>query len=210
MKKIELLIFAVLLVGGFITIFLPNTKAVAHIIDEDQLLKEVSLKSRYISTDEVAQSIIETDPSYLYIDVRSPEEFAKYTIDGAINIPADAVMEGDNADYFNQDIYTTVLFSNGTSLADQTWMRLRSYDYIGNKVLKGGLNKWYTTILNPQKPKDMELSADEQDLYLFRKGASLYFTGAQVVGSAPKKSKSKAGKKPIVKRKKKAVSGGCG
>jgi rhodanese-related sulfurtransferase len=209
MKKIEYLIFAALLLGSFITLFLPDTKAVAHIIGEEQLLKEVSLKSRYISTDEVAQTIIEGDASYLYIDVRSPEEFSKYTIDGAINIPANEVMKGDNINYFNQDVYTTVLFSNGTSLADQTWMRLRSYDYKGNKVLKGGLNEWYRTIINPQEPKDTELSSEAKDLYLFRKGASLYFTGAQVVGTAPKK-KSKASKKPIVKRKKKAVSGGCG
>jgi len=210
MKRIELLIFGVLLLGGFIAIFLPNTEPYEHVIDEAELVYEINKEGRYITTDEVAQAIIENDPSFILVDIRTPEEYAKYSIDGSINIPFDKVMDEGNVDYFNQDIYTVVLFSNGSSLADQTWLRLRSYDYQGNKVLKGGLNEWYKTILNPQKPKDIGLTAKQEDQYLFRKGASIYFTGAQVVGTATKSKKKKAKSKPIVKRKKKAVSGGCG
>ena len=209
MKIKEFIIFGLMFLGGFIAIFLPNTKAFDNVIDEKELLYEINSEGRYVTTDKVAQAIIESDPSFLLIDIRTPEEFEKYTIDGAINIPAKEVMEGDNMYYFNQDVYTTVLFSNGSTLADQTWLRLRSYDFQGNKVLKGGLNEWYTTILNPQKPKDIELTSKLEDQYLFRKGASIYFTGAQVIESTAKKSKSKTAK-PIIKRKKKAVSGGCG
>ncbi len=119
-------------------------------------------------------------------------------------------MEETNLPYFNQDVYTTVLFSNGSSMADQAWLRLRSYDYKGNKVLKGGVNEWYKTILNPEKPSDTNLSTEINDQYLFRKGASIYFTGAQIVGDEESQPKAKATVKPILNRKKKAVSGGCG
>lgn len=209
MKRIELLIFGTLLIGGFIAIFLPNTKPYPHVIDESELVYEINKEGRYITTDEVAQAVMESDPSFLLIDIRTPEEYAKYTIDGAINIPYNKVMDKGNVDYFNQDVYTTVLFSNGSTLADQTWLRLRSYDYQGNKVLKGGLNEWYKTILNPTKPKDTELTTELEKQYLFRKGASVFFTGVQIVGAATKK-KNKKSAKPIVKRKKKEVSGGCG
>lgn len=209
MKRIELIIFAALLLGGIVAVFLPNTEPYPHVIDESELVYEINKEGRYISTDEVAQAVMESDPSFLLIDIRTPEEYAKYTIDGAINIPYNKVMEEGNVDYFNQDVYTTVLFSNGSTLADQTWLRLRSYDYQGNKVLKGGLNEWYKTILNPTKPKDTELTTELQKQYLFRKGASVFFTGVQIVGATPTK-KSKKSTKPIVKRKKKEVSGGCG
>ena len=210
MKLTELVIFGGLLLGGFIAIFLPNTEPFAHVIDETELVYEISKEGRYIATDEIAQAIMENDPSFLLIDIRSEEEYAKYTIDGAINIPFDKVMDKENVDYFNQDIYTTVLFSNGSTLADQTWLRLRSYDYQGNKVLKGGLNEWYKTILNPQKPNDIDLTSKQYDQYLFRKGASIYFTGAQISDTPSKAKKSKKQSKPIIKRKKKEVSGGCG
>jgi len=158
----------------------------------------------------VAKMIMEKDPSLLLVDIRSPKEYAKFTLEGAINIPFDKILDPANVDYFNQDVYTTVLFSNGSSLADQAWLTLRSYDYKGNKVMKGGLNQWYKTIINPQKPAVDQLTAQLEKQYLFRKGAQIYFTGATPVSSSAPSSKPKAGSKPIVKRKKKEVTGGCG
>jgi len=209
MKRREILIMAFLLIGSFIAIFLPDVKPHKHIIGAKELLHEVNKQGRYISTDEVAKMIMEKDPSLLLIDIRSPEEYKKYTLEGAINVPYDKIMDKANVDYFNQDVYTTVLFSNGSSLADQAWLTLRSYDYKGNKVMKGGLNQWYKTILNPQKPADDILTAKLEKQYLFRKGAQVYFTGATPVSTA-KSSTPKPASKPVVKRKKKEVTGGCG
>lgn len=210
MKRIEIIIFTILVLTGFIAIFLPDTNAFKHVISDKHLLHEVNKEGRYISTDEIAQVIMENDPSYILIDIRSKEEYERYSIDGALNIPYDKIMEESNLPYFNQDVYTTVIFSNGSSLADQAWLRLRSYDYEGNKVLKGGVNEWYTTILNPKKPVDSNLSAEVYDQYLFRKGAAIYFTGAQVVGDEVSQPKAKPTVKPLLLKKKKAVSGGCG
>jgi len=208
MKRIELIIIAALLLVGFLVMFLPNTEPFKHVISEKELLYEANKEGRYISTDEVAKAIIEADPSFLIIDLRTPREFEHFSIDGAMNIPYAKIMDDANAVYFDQDIYTTVLYSNGSSLADQAWTRLRSYDYKGNRVLKGGLNQWYKTIINPQKPNDLApITANEQ--YQFRKGASIYFTGIQMSGASTSSSKPKS-RKPLVKRKKKAVSGGCG
>ncbi len=212
MKKIELIIFGLLLLGGFIAIFLPDTKAFKHVIDADTLLYEVSKEGRYISTDELAQAIMENDPSYIVVDLRSPEEYQKYSINGALNIPYENIFDEENLVYFDQDVYTTVLFSNGSSLADQAWLQLRSYDYQGNKVLKGGMNKWYQTIINPKEPTGNALTDKTYNTYLFRKGASQFFTGIQPVPSAvPDNNKtSKPSVTPVVRRKKKEVSGGCG
>lgn len=210
MRRLEYVLFGLLAMAGLMAMFLPNTTAFKHVIDEEELLNAVNQEGRYISTDEIAQAIMENDPSILLVDVRTPAEYEKYSLNNAVNIPFDKILEEEHEAYFNQEVYTTVLFSNGSSLADQAWLQLRSYDYRGNNVLKGGLNEWYKTIINPQEPKDMLLSAEEEELYLFRKGASIFFTGVQVVGVETKSTPPKISIKPIIKRKKKAVSGGCG
>ena len=73
-------------------------------------------------------------------------------------------------------------------------------------VLKGGLNEWFNTIINPKLPKETD-SQKDFELYSFRKAAGMYF-GVGV-------SKTETEKKPIkkvitVKKKKKRVAeGGC-
>ena len=210
MKRREFLIIGLLVLGGFVSIFLNDIKPLPKIIGTKSLLHEVNEQGRYISTDEVARMIMENDPSLLLVDIRSPEEYNKFSIQGALNIPAAKLLEGNNKDYFNQDVYTVVLYSNGSSAADEAWMMLSSFGYTGNKVLKGGLNAWYRNILNPQKPKPEKLTAELEKQYLFRKGAQIFFTGIQVSGASSANAKPKAPSKPIVKRKKKEVTGGCG
>ncbi len=210
MKRREFLIISLLVLGSIVSIFLNDIKPLPKIMDAKSLLYEVNKQGRYISTDEVAKMIMENDPSLLLIDVRSPEEYNKFSIQGAINIPADKLLDKKNRDYLDQDVYTTVLYSNGSSAADEAWMMLASYEYKGNKVMKGGLNAWYRNILNPQKPKPEKLTAELEKQYLFRKGAQIFFTGIQVSGASSANAKPKAPSKPIVKRKKKEVTGGCG
>ncbi len=209
MKKLDKIIIGILLIGGVISIFLNDMLPYPHIKGPEELVYALNQEGRYITTDEVAKMIMEKDPSLLLIDIRSPQEYEKFTLEGAMNIPADSLMSPANRDYLDQDVYTTALFSNGSSAADEAWLMLKSYGYEGNKVMKGGLNEWYRTILKPIKPSNEELNAKLERQYLFRKGAQIYFTGAQVIGNAAPK-KAKAPSKPIVKRKKKEVSGGCG
>jgi rhodanese-related sulfurtransferase len=212
MKRREILIMGLLLVGGVIAIFLPDTKAHEHIISKKELLYDLNRSDRYMSTDELAKAIMEGDQSYMLIDIRTPNEYKKYSIEGAVNIPFDSLMTENNKWKFDldQNPQTPVLYSNGSSKADQAWLKLHSFDYKNVKVLKGGLNEWYMTILNPQKPADDELTGQLEEQYLFRKGAQVYFTGANPVGNGGSAKPKKASSKPIVKRKKKEVSGGCG
>jgi hypothetical protein len=72
-------------------------------------------------------------------------------------------------------------------------------------VMKGGLNCWMTTIIKPESP-DESASKEDLELYDFRKGASMYFTGAEISVTG------EGDTKPVtVKRKKKSnvAEGGC-
>ena len=208
----EKIVFALMLIGGIAVIFLPDYKKHPKVMKPTMLLEELNKKERYVTTDELAKALMIKDPSIILIDVRSKDEYNHFTLDGAINVPMEDLLKEDYLGYLDQDVYKTVLFSNGTSLADEAWMIMKSHDYQGNYVLKGGLNKWFKTIIDPEKPEETADLAD-REAYEFRRGASMFFTGVSAggvgsSGAAPKKAK--AAPKPMVKRKKKEVSGGCG
>lgn len=205
-------IFIFLIIGGVTSLALSENKPHAKIASLDELAYDVNQDKRYISTYELGGMLMKNTPDILLIDVRSADEYKKFSLSGAVNIPIDSILKEGNKGYLDQDIYRTILYSNGTSKADEAWMILKSNGYQGNYVLKGGLNSWFKEILNPQEPADISDAAVREN-YLNRKGMALYFKGVSpnglggVVTAKPKKS---GAKKPLVRRKKKEVSGGCG
>ncbi len=176
----------------------PETKPEA-------LLLEIVQPTRFVSTDQVAKMIIRKDPSLEIVDVRSPEEFAKFTLPNAINIPPDSLLLPSGSDYLGIPGIKVVFISDDGIKADQEWVLAKRLGYKDIYVMKGGLNRWIETIIQPKEPGESEpYTAFEQ--YEFRKGAQLYFTGAKVESSATTKKV-----KVVVRRKKKAhvASGGC-
>jgi len=200
-------IFIFLLFVGAVWLVLASSKSKQKQLSPKKLLYVVNQHSRYFSTDEIAKALMSQDPSVLLVDVRSAAEYKKFALQGAINIPVDSILSDSYKDYVNQDIYQTVFYSNGSSLADRAWLICAGLGYKNNFVMKGGLNEWIKTIIRPQKPADTE-SSDAFDLYEFRKGASRFFGGGGVNAST-----SSAGAppppKPVAHKKKKAAGGGC-
>ncbi len=189
MKKQDWYILLPLLLGAIWLAFLPNKRYKYHEVDAKELLYELNQNDRYISTDDVAKAIITQDPSVILVDVRANDDYTKFTLPGALNIPFDSLLNDNYRSYLDQDVYTVVLFSNGSSLADQAWLVLHRMGYEGTKVMKGGLNSWIETIIRPTKPEEYA-APEEWELYEFRKGASFYFGGgsgdvSSDEGSAP-------------------------
>ncbi len=198
----------VILAGGLV--LLPKYEKHEG-IKPKQLLSNVISPERYITTDYLADKLISQDPSYLLIDVRDEESYNTYTLPNAINIPLAKLLDEDSEMYLNQDQFNIVLFSNDNFYADQAWILCNRLDYKNLHVLKGGVNKWYNTIINPLKPTE-DMPAVAFELFTFRKAASMYFGVAYPeqfkAAALPKK---KVVKKVItVKKKKKApAEGGC-
>jgi len=170
----------------------------------ETLLWEIIQPTRYVSTDQVARMIIQKDPSLEIIDVRSPKEFSQFTLPGAINVPPDSLITETGSEYFGIPGIKVVFISNDGILADRVWVLAKRLGYNDLYVMKGGLNRWMETIIQPKEPGEGEpYTAFEE--YEFRQGARLYFTGAKV--KTTKATKAKV----IVRRKKKATvaSGGC-
>ncbi|MCG6186621.1 rhodanese-like domain-containing protein [Maribellus maritimus] len=194
------ILMIVLAVG---TLMLKPAKQLKQ-IEPETLLKEIVQPTRYISTDEVAKRLIQGDPSLLLVDVRSEAEFEKYSLPRSLNIPTEKLMADDNLSYFGVPGTKVVFVSNDDIKADQTWVLTKRLGFNSTYVMKGGLNCWMETIIDPVEPSP-DAEETEFKTYSFRKGAQMYFTGAQVDDFNDSKVEVQ------VRRKEKTsvASGGC-
>lgn len=193
---------------AFVLAFAPAKTNRPFRLTASELLDEVNSSVQYKYPDEIADRLIQQDPYLMLIDVRSPEEFEKFSLPGAINIPLPQLLTDDNLAILSQQDYEHVFYSNGTVTAAEAWMITRQLGYENNFVMMGGLNYWAEVIMNPEKPASTSPS-DEVAKYDFRKGASMVLgggaeaTGQQTIINAPKP--------PVAAKSgaKKRVSGGC-
>lgn len=205
--KPRVLIAAVLIPLGLIIAAVPYNTTKPYKLTADQLLNEVISETQFISADDIAQMIIEKNPTLQLIDVRSQTEYEKYSLPGAINIPLEDILNNDWVPYLDQDVKINVFYSNGTVKANQSWMITRQIGYKNNYVMQGGLNYWMEAIVNPNPPSSLSPN-EEFAKYEFRKGASQALGGVELIQSTEDKTK------PILppirpKEKKQMVQGGC-
>jgi rhodanese-related sulfurtransferase len=192
---------------GLIIAAVPQNKTKPYKLTADQMLAEANSRTQYVSPEVIADMIIKKDPSLVLIDLRSQEEFEKFSLPGAINIPVSDLLAEQHEELLNQEIKMNVFYSNSTVVANEAWMITRQLGYNNNYVLEGGLNYWFEAIMSPGKPS--ATSPDEEFAkYDFRMSAGKALGGGDAVASAPSSS---ASAKPVIKQapKKKKAAGGC-
>ena len=204
MQKAYYTLAVFLLILGIGLVILPERD---HTDDASprKILGDLRNPSRFISTDKVAEMIIDKDPTLVLVDVRDMYDYLDFSLPGAHSIPLEEILMYEWVDSLSFDGSQVVLFSNSDVKADQAWILLQRAQYDNIHIMKGGLNGWFSTIIQPTKPAETA-SNEEFDLYEFRKGASIYFTG----GAAP--IETETGAEPVVIRKKsktQVVEGGC-
>jgi len=203
----RLILAAFIIPLSLIIAAVPENTTKQYKLTAEELLDEIKSEMQFISTDEIADMLVNKDPSLQLIDVRDPQQFVKYSLPNAFNIPLGSILADEWVDYLDQDVKINVFYSNGTQDATEAWMITRQLGYENNYVLQGGLNFWAETIMNPQKPLSTSPD-DEIAKYDFRKGASAALGGGSIVETQPTESTTK---KPTIKRKKKKkrAAGGC-
>ncbi|MGC9344199.1 MAG: rhodanese-like domain-containing protein [Bacteroidales bacterium] len=205
--KSRLILASFLIPLAMIIAAVPANTTKQYKLTADELLEEAVSYEPYVHPDNVADMLIQEDPMLQLIDVRSPDEYDKYHLPGAINIPLPDLLSSEYTDLINQDTKMNVFYSNGTLKSNEAWMITRQLGYRNNYVLQGGMNCWAEVIMNPEAPS--QTSPDEEIAkYNFRKGASQALGGGDLQqNEAP----TVAPPKPIIKKKpeRKRVSGGC-
>ncbi len=205
------LILSIILVSlGLIIAAVPRNTTTPFKLSAEQILNELKSGTQFLEADQIAQMIVEKEPTLQLIDVRPQGEFEKFSLPGAINIPVDNLLSPEYQDILNQETMTNILYANGSTRANEAWMLLRQLGYHNNYVLSGGLNYWFETIMNPHAP-GMVSPNDELAKYDFRVGASQALGGGGLI--KPAETKESAGgtsiPKPKTAGKNKGVKGGC-
>jgi rhodanese-related sulfurtransferase len=193
---------------GLIIAAVPQNTTQPFKLTANQLLEEANGRYQFFSPDELADLLVNRDPSIQLIDVRDPDEFEKFSLPGAINIPFADLLNSEFSDILNQDVRMNIFYSNGSLVANQAWMITRQLGYHNNYVLEGGLNHWVETIMNPEEPASTRPD-EELARYDFRLAAGTALGGGGGV-IAPKPDQQDGPRPTIIRQPvKKKVSGGC-
>lgn len=194
---------------GLIIAAVPQNTTHPYKLTASELLNEVNTRTQFIAPESVADMIVKKDPVLQLVDVRSQDEFEKFSLPGAINVPIYDLLSDQHMTLFDQDVKMNIFYANSTVMANEAWMIIRQMGYSNIYVLEGGLNYWFDAILNPKQPSPVS-SDEEFAKYDFRKSASQALGG----GAATLQSNDNTtatSSKPAIKAlpKKKKAAGGC-
>ncbi len=207
LKARVLLAYAIIPLAVIIALIPENTTSPFKLTMEE-LMAQVTEGSQYFTTDQIADYIVQKDPSILLIDVRPKDEYEVYHLPGAINIPLADISSDEWRDYLDQDARTNVFYSNGTVSANQAWLICTQRGFKNNYVLEGGLNYWAETIMNPQKPA-ATAPDDEFARYDFRQAMNAALGGGKLEANTEPAQSAPALPAITKKPKKKRAAGGC-
>ena len=209
-RSYQFLAFLLIVLAGGLLI-LPGIQKQEG-LNPENYVKNMLSTERYITSDELADRIINDDPALLIIDTRTTEEFNKFSLPNAINIPVSEIFNPENNLFLHQDVYDIVLYSNDHFLAEEVYMLGNRLGYQRLYVLQGGLNSWFNTIIKPPYP-DQTMPNEAFELFSFRKAAGKYFGVAMdTVEIITRVKKVETPKKKVVpkpKKKKRMPEGGC-
>ena len=177
-------------------------------INPELFVINASSTERYISTDLLADRIINQDPTLLLIDTRPESEFNEFSLPNAVNVQLKDFFDEELNAYLDQDVYDVILFSNDNFYSNEVWMLGNRLGYKNLFVLKGGLNEWFSTIINPKYP-DETMPREAFELYDFRRAAGMYFGVGVTKTKSEEKPKPKKKVITAPKKKKRVPEGGC-
>ena len=128
-------------------------------LSQEETLEMVLASAEMEVIPEEIQFLKENSSATLYfIDLRSPGEFGKGHIKGAMNIPQSSILEEENLEFFKglDSTRTAILYGRDQIQANGPWMILKQLGIDDIKVLKGGYQYYSTNSLDiydmPQTP----------------------------------------------------------
>lgn len=145
-KKLAL-VAAVLGVLAFL-IGNPNSNNVLKVNAKEIALSTVKDHDK-IDCAALADWLIKDKADFTLVDLRSEKEYSEYNIPTSINIKMEDLLSSDLMR--NQKI---LFYGNDDVSSAQAWFILKSSNYKGVYILKGGMNGWKNEILFPKLAAD--------------------------------------------------------
>ena len=194
---------AILLSLGLILALLPLSSNRSFNTKPQKLLEEILDLNTYLTADQVARLVASEDNSIQLIDLRTAEEYRAFNIPGSVNVPYNAFLDNDPDRILNSGKTKYIFYSNGDLYANYALVIARGLKYNNTYVMKGGLNEWFTTVMNSSFTGE-RISARENALFESRMRAKKIFTE---INSLPDSLKQKFIESEHIAAKK--LDGGC-
>ncbi|MDD3131631.1 MAG: rhodanese-like domain-containing protein, partial [Bacteroidales bacterium] len=176
-----------------------------HEVSPDKILTTMSNQHHLTGIDEVAYSLINgKDRPVMLVDVRSAEDYARFALPGAVNIPLHQILDHRYENILRSPDQKVVLYSNSNTLATEAWMVATRAGIENLTLLDGGLNGFVQTIFQEEHITDSyNLNVEHQGR--FREKARNYFLSGKAV------PKTESVGTPVIKliEIEKPVQGGC-
>ncbi len=166
---------ALLLLLSLILALLPLTANRSFTAKPGQLLPEVLNEDVSFTVDQVAEFIVREDNTVQLIDLRSPEEFRKQAIPGAVNIPYPEFIGKDPEAWLGNKKIRNIFYTAEDTEADYALVYARGLGYENSYVMEGGITEWITTVMETKFAGD-RITARENALFETRRRAGEMFT----------------------------------
>lgn len=136
-----------------------------YAISAEEALQAYLAKEDILSVEKMANILLcKHAHVYQFIDLRTPPEFLKSHVPGAINIPAKNILDMEYYDILNQDEKINVLYCRGKNEATNIYMILKQLGFKNIKVSLGGYDYIETFMLNHYGVKSGDYN-DEKPKY---------------------------------------------
>lgn len=202
---IAAILFAVLLILGFITLKEPE---ISYTLSSTEMLNRAVSFDDLITPEEVQDIVKNKDNRYLLADIRMPAEFHTSHIGEARNIPVQEILEKDYLEFFedlSRSGIIVILYGNDQQDANGAWMILNQVGIDNLRVMEGGFDFY-----SKMPVSGTSVSAEKE--YQAEKAVYNYKEIMESLGSPSSLSSPASAPEPvrvIRKEKKSAAEGGC-
>lgn len=198
-------IFMLVIVIGLLTLNRPDLR---YAITTEETLETLTDNEDIMYPEDLAGIIEMEVEGYAVIDLRNPYEFIKGHIAGAVNIPANSLLDKENLkmlDDLASDSIQVVIYGKDQLEANGPWFILKQMGYNNLKVLLGGYG-YFTT--GPLDIYDMPEVPD----YLVEEPKYDYYGIMEALGSGEMMITDDEQPQvviPVRRKKTNVVEGGC-
>ncbi len=197
-KKQYIIAFGSLFLLLAVVSLLPGkNEIINHRIAEAERQKKCVFKE--ISADKLAYEITNNYYKLNVIDVRPKEEFEKYHLPMAINIPFEEIMNREWEYIFKQRIRSNVFYANSDTLVRMSCLKAKYIGKSDNFILRENADEFRNMFFNLKEPV-ATASKEEHEIYHYRNQSAIQMNNLM-------ESLQNIGKP--VKKEIKKVKGGC-
>lgn len=196
-KKYFYAFVSIMFLFGLTAFMLPVKKEVVlSKVEDEKFLNSVEIKK--ITSDELAFRLMDKDVRINILDFRTPEQFNKTKLPQSFNMTIDELFTKDGGKMLDVRNNINVFIAENELDAKKAAVIATELGHSNIRVLEGGMNKFYSEIINPSFPLTTS-TRQEESTVRFKKKASI------VIPELIEKNKNVV----VVKKESKRVIGGC-